>query len=324
MVQLVVKGTKFPDEFVYECDVNSEVATVTQAVTHLQNMRHKVKLHLFSMSELLSTAQKVIQGLSIKSTDGAEDVPKMKLDPSNAAGLPDTANPTIALPDKTRELIAEYEKTYQEILAAHKDPKRVNTDSMFDDYAATIRRLTVTLFPGECTHENGEDAAVTRLYELHENPDIDEDYRVHVYHCRAIMDPQWRQNELIDEATAALWFAGKKLDTASGVKVGQYCGNNPKSRLTVKPALGSGPAPSGEPRMSYDDQRNLRQRFQEKREVYATLEESELRDQVVKKARGQIVLGGGSQVGDHIRTEGLRPIYSKPTVTETAVGSGTE
>lgn len=270
MVQLCVKGTKFPDEFVFECDLKDSIATLTTTITHVQNMRHQVKLQLFSVSELIAAAK--------------------KLGPEFASQA------------------ARYEATYKELYALSRDAKATITASQFDEYWKTLKDYTVELFPAECVHKDGEEAALNRLWELHENPDIDEDYRLHVYHCRAIMDLHWRGNEKLDEDKTALWFCGKKLDKSS--TVGAYCNNNAKSKLTVKVALESGPAPSGEPRMSYDDQRTMRNMVCERREKFKQLEDSELRDRVVKQARGQILLsasGGAMAPGElPVRVTGLK------------------
>ena len=279
MVWITVKGTKFIDEFGYEANLTDVCGELAKLLTHLQNSRHRVKLQLMSVSELLETAEK--------------------------AKAP---------------LAAEYRASYESIQKASKDPKRALKPHEFDEYWTILKDLTVKMFPGECTHKEGEEAAVNHLYELHENPEIDEDYRLHVYHCRAILDPVWKQNEMLDEATTGVWFCGKVMENQETVS--KYCGGNNKSRITVKLALASGSAPSGEPRMSYDEQRTLRQAFYEKRETYKTLEDSELRDAVLRQARGRVALPpSGSSVGGSdmtLNVQQLRPIYNKRDVTETS------
>lgn len=272
MVQLCIKGTKFPDEAVFEAQCGDSVATVTSQVVHLHNMRHKVRLQLYSMGELSTTLS------------------------SNAAAAGAT--------EQLKELAARYASAYQRILAAHKDAKRVCAALEFDELWRSIKQLTIEAFPTECIHKDGDDAAINRLYELHENPDLDEDYRLHVYHCRAIMDPQWRENEIVDESKGALWFCGKVLDVTK--KLGDYCNNNAKSKLTVKVALKDGPAPAGEPRMSYDDQRVMRNYVCTKRETLKQLEDSELRDRVVQLSRGKVQLGLAGGDALNLKVSGVK------------------
>jgi hypothetical protein len=277
MVWISVKGTKFIDEFGFEADLSDSCRDLAKTLTHLQNTRHRVKLQLLSVSELLTTAENA----------------KAPLAPA-------------------------YREAYDTIYKASKDPKRPLKPLEFDEYWTILRDLTRQLFPGECTHKDGEDAAVNRLYELHENPEIDEDYRLHIYNCRAILDPQWRQNEMLDESSTGMWFCGKLMDDKE--TVAKYCGGNNKSRITLKLAPASGPAPSGEPRISYEDQRAMRRVFYEKKETLKTLEESELRDMVVKQARGRVSLPSfGDSANMNLNTQRLRPIYNKKEETETPV-----
>lgn len=272
MVQLQVKGTKFPDTFVYEVTCRDNIGEETRKVTHLQNMRHKVRLQLYSMGELATT---------LKETRAA-------IDP---------------------ELVAAYALAHETIMAEYKDAKLVIPADRFDQHWHHIKKLTIEAFPKDCTHADGDDAAVTKLWELHENPDIDEDYRLHVYHCRTIMDPQWRENEVFSDTTAtALWFCGKILDKSK--TFGDHANQNEKSKLTVKIALEKGSAPAGEPRMSYDDQRTMRNYICEKRELVKSLEDSELRDRVIQQSRGNVLIGAptvGRQGGTEssIRVQGI-------------------
>lgn len=280
MVWISVKGTKFIDEFGFEANLTDICGDLAKTLTHLQNIRHRVKLQLLSVSELLTTAE--------------------------AAKAP---------------LAPGYRDAYDTVYKASKDPKRALQPLEFDEYWTMLRDLTTQLFPGECTHKDGPEAAVNRLYELHENPDIDEDFRVHVYGCRAILDPLWKENEMLPEATTGVWFCGKLMDPKETVS--KYCGGNNKSRITVKLALASGAPPSGEPRISYEDQRVLRQSFSQKRETYKILEDSELRDLVVKQSRGRVDMPAPSRDNDaadvRLNTQQLRPIYNKKEVTETSV-----
>jgi hypothetical protein len=92
--------------------------------------------------------------------------------------------------------------------------------------------------------------------------------------------------------------------------IGKYCGGNNKSRITVKVAPEAGPPPSGEPRLSYDEQRELSRRRSQRREEYQALEESELRDLVLKQTRPNVVVGHGEATCQpQIRTSGLRKIH---------------
>lgn len=284
MVLLTVKGTTFPDEFAVECPASTEIfPELSRRVCQIQNTRHQVRLQLLSARELLEEARAKRR--------------------SNTSAASDDA-------------LEAYEHMIQDTSARLKDKSRPVTLEEFNDCAEKLRDMTEQLFPEECcVPEGGRSAAVERLYALHENPDLDEDYRLIVYHCRAILDTQWKQHELQREENAGLWFCGKLMEGT----VSKYSGSNEKSRLTVRVHPKDGAAPSGEPRISYDDQRALFERMRQRREEYKTLEESELRDRVVAQSRGRVVLDIAPAVGGvKVNLSQLRPIYSKGEEREVA------
>ena len=276
MVRLTVKGTQHPDEFTYECACADSIATVCDAVTTLLNTRHLINHQLFSGTELVPAAKRV-------------DEEKGK----------------------------QYEDLLAEVRSLMKSPTTPVLPSQFVAYWAQLHDRTAELFPSECFHKDGEEAAVDQLYAMHENPDIDEDYRLHIYHCRAMMDPKYRSNELIDVETSALWFCGKEMPKDQ--TIGKWCSNNEKSKLTVKVSKSGATAPSKEPRLGYEQQRLLRDHLAKRREEFATLEEPELRDRVLAKSKAAIrsyAAQPATAAPSSLRTDGLRPIYSGATVTE--------
>jgi hypothetical protein len=279
MVNLVVKGTKFIDEFTYQCSVTATVGELCAGLTRIQNARHRVGLQSLSVAEMVPAAKK-----------------------ANAA------------------LGDEYEQRHDAIAASLKDKATPVSDAQFDDCWQEFKARTVALFPSECVHADGDVAAVENLYAMHQNPDIDEDYRLHVYHCRAVLDPEYRPTEVLDVAKAGMWFCGKAM--APDATVGKYCSNNEKSKITVKLALADGAAPSKEPRMSYNDQRELRGTFDRKAEEFKTLEAPELGDRVAllrraeqKEAVRNTAPSGGD--GAKINVGAMRPIYSGASVSTT-------
>ncbi|KPI87350.1 hypothetical protein ABL78_3538 [Leptomonas seymouri] len=318
MVFLVVKGTVYPDEFTVERKLSdtlssssappSDKATpasgnadaspsvqdsIVPAIAHILNKRHQLRLMLMSAQELAALLQQ-----SQKEGGAAT---------SEAA------------------LLEHYTTRIEELHARLKDAASPVRDDEFDQAVAEVRAMTSSLYPCFCTHPEGTEAAIQKLYSQHEDPELDEDTRLLVYHCRAIVDPQWKANEMISEDAAALWFCGKPMEST----LAKYAGRNEKSKIIVKVAPRAGPAPSSEPRMRYEDQRILYQIMCQKREVYKQLEESELRDRVVRQARGavQLPLGaggvasstlstagagpGGSDAIPTLKTDKLRPIYSQ-------------
>lgn len=283
MVVLVVKGTKYPDEFTVQRPLTAAIdaetaetgdsqgssnsnssACVARSVCRILNARHHLRLLLLSAAELEALAP---------------------AGPSREGYRASVAQLTERLKDRAAP---------------------VEEESEFDAAVVSLRAATAALFPSYCVHPDGAAAAVARLWQQHEDPDLPETERLMVYHCRALMDPEWRSSEREPEATAALWFCGKPMRGT----LAQYCGRNDKSRLTVKVAPATGPAPSGEPRMSYEDQRAVFARLRERREELKTLEESELRDRVVRQARGQVQLQQPVQP-EQLNTAGLRPIHAK-------------
>ena len=279
MVFLVVKGTKHPDEFVYECDVKAKCVDVAATVAAIQNTRIRVKNQLFSWNDLLPAAKKAT---------------------------------------KDESIVNQLTFLMEEISASLKNAKAVVPEGMYERYWGMLRDYVVQIFPNECvvkaepapaaTSSSSTDAsaaataapplegdavheaAISRLYELHDNPDLDEDYRLHIYHCRTILDPLWRINEQLNVAKGvSLWFNGKSLK--GSYTIGKLCNDNNKSRVTVKVALKDGGAPALEPTIDYNAQRELRKVFLEKREVMSTLEESEMRDVIAKQAKAKLKFG---------------------------------
>lgn len=279
MVVLIVKGTKWPDEFHYHAPLDAPCGPLAKTLVHLQNKRYRVKLQLFSVDGLMAAAKQ--------------------------------ANP---------ELAEAYQRRHDEIHAGLKDPRQKCNDDDYDKLWLEIRDATVALFPKECFNEAGPEAATDHLYKLHDDPDLDEDYRLHVYHCRQIMDPDYRAHEVQDEDTIAAFFAAKEM--AADDVLSAYVGKNDKSRVTVKMGKRGGGAPAGEPRINYDDQRDLRRKFEAKRAEYATLEESELRDRAVaahkRDAKASLVRpegAGGGGGGAVPPPQAFRPIRSNATET---------
>ncbi|KAH9598195.1 Cilia- and flagella-associated protein 298 [Trypanosoma melophagium] len=281
MVLLTVKGTTFPDEFIYECTTSTPISSeLAQQLCHIQSTRHQVKLQLLSARELMNEAKQ------------KQKVENMEDD------------------NKNNNVLSEYERVVEEVSTRLKDKITPVTLDEFDHFAEKLRELTERLFPEECTAPNGGDrtAAVEHLYALHDNPDIDEDRRLVIYHCRAILDTQWKRHEMQQEEKAGLWFCGKLMEG----EVAKYSGKNEKSRLTVKVHPRDAAPPAMEPRMSYDDQRALFERMRERRETYKTLETSELRERVLAQARGKVLLDAPNTAsGVNLDASRLRPINPK-------------
>lgn len=244
MVLLTVKGTTHPDEFVVSAACSDIVSGLALRLVKIQNNRHRLRLQLMSVHELLEAAKKA----------------------NNAAAV-------------------ELEAFYKAVWARSRDPKAEVHDAEAHEAWVRFREMVKRIFPQDCLHKEGDDAAVTALHQKWDNPDIDEEYRLHIYHLRAVMDDRNHAHEWIPEEQAALFFCGKALDPASAI--GVLCAGNDKSRVTVKLGKAGGAAPSKEPRINYDDQRLLRQRHVERAEEFKTLEDSELRDRVLKQTRAK-------------------------------------
>lgn len=330
MVLLLVKGTKYPDEFVVERRLTDIVAGdsadtndggeckdkctsssgntagggsgsggggLAKELCHIQNSRHRLRLMLLSSQELSS----FLQGKS--------------------------------LTDAERTALSAFMRLIEELTTTLKDKTTpVQDQHQFDRAADAIRQLTVELYPEYCTvkadhKSSGEgsggggaavserEAVIDALNAMYEDPNLGEDERLTVYHCRAILDPHWKAEEDVREEEAGLWFCGKLM--ASG-PLSNYCGRNERSKVTVKVSPRTGTAPSGEPRMRYEDQRALYEHMRQRKEAYRQLEESELRDRVVRQSRGQVVMpssafaaGRGGEGSPEIAMSQLRPVYPR-------------
>ncbi|AYU83720.1 Protein of unknown function (DUF2870) [Leishmania donovani] len=313
MVLVVVKGTNYPDEFTVEraltdalssseetprgaADVNSpphacsslpSTSTIVPGIAHILNKRHHVRLMLMSAQELAT------------------------LWPQHQHRSDGTASTEARETQEPEEVLGRYQALIDGLYARLRDAKTPVLADEFDKAEHELRALTATLYSSLCTHADGPEAAVQQLYTKHEDPDLDEDTRLVVYHCRALLDPEWKANERVKEDDAALWFCGKPMNAT----LAKYCGRNEKSKVIVKVAPRKGPAPSCEPRMRYEDQRALYRALCQRREAYKQLEDSELRDRVVQQSRStrRLLLGAAAAFGS--RTEGA------PTVTPLASGT---
>ncbi|GET93438.1 hypothetical protein, conserved [Leishmania tarentolae] len=330
MVFVIVKGTNYPDEFTVEraltdalsapeetprgaVDVNpsphtcsslSSTGTIVPGIAHILNKRHHVRLMLMSAQEL-ATLWPEYQRRS-DGTLSSEAGEKQDLE----------------------EVLGRYQALIDSLYTRLKDAKTPVLADEFDNAERELRTLTATLYPSLCNHPDGSEAAVQQLYTKHEDPELDEDTRLAVYHCRALLDPDWKANERVKEDEAALWFCGKPMEAT----LAKYCGRNEKSKVIVKVAPRKGSAPSCEPRMRYEDQRALYRAMCQRRETYKQLEDSELRDRVIQQSRNtkQLLLGvaatsssynegtqmlaassSGTSSSAALRTDGLRPIFSR-------------
>ncbi|CAJ1038236.1 putative Protein (DUF2870) [Leishmania utingensis] len=329
MVFIVVKGTSYPDEFTVEraltdvlssseqssrgtADLSSPPSvcmsssrdTIVPAIAHILNKRHHVRLMLMSAQELVT------------------------LWPQQQRRFDDTANTEARENHELDEVVGRYQALIDELNRRLKDTKTPVSANEFDNAELELRTFATALYPSLCTHANGSEAAVEQLYAKYEDPDLDEDTRLVVYHCRVLLDSEWKANERVKEDEAALWFCGKPMEAT----LAKYCGRNEKSKVIVKVAPRKGPAPSCEPRMRYEDQRALYHAMCQRRETYKQLDDSELRDRVVRQSRGaeHLLLGAtaaasslstgtpippssasGTSNAAVLRTDGLRPIFSR-------------
>jgi hypothetical protein len=271
MVLLTVKGTSIHDEFTFSVPAITVCTALPRQLAVIQNLRHRIRLQLYSAAELVEDATR-----------------------ANAALAPEF----VAFKDAC--------------VARLKDVRTPVVPGDSETMWAALRDWAKRLFPADATHPDGDEAAVGALYEKHDNPDIDEAYRLHLYHVRAMLDPQYRPHEALKEDTAVLFFNGRELP--SHCAIGALCAMNEKSRVTVKLGTAGGVAPSKEPRIGYDDQREMHARYAHKAAEFATLEESELRGRVLAQTRPGLALPSGGAAPSITTDAGrLRPIQGSVT-----------
>ena len=281
MVFLIVKGTTYADEFIYECALEDKVSELTKVCTSMLNSRHLNRLQLHSARDLTPAVCRVDEEKGRAYNALVEEL-------------------TAVLKDKTSPMV---------------DP------NMFVAYWAKLHDATCDAFPSECVHKDGEKAAVDELYKMYENPEIDEDFRLHIYHCRAILDPDYRHHELTNIDTAAMWFCGKEMPRDA--QMSKWAGRNNKTKITVK-VNKTGSAPSKEPRMDYSDQRQLHEILAKRRAEFAACEEPELRERVAQQAKAALRQHSLQGVASAANGEGritvsasvVKPIFDKKTETQ--------
>ena len=250
MVNIVVKGTAYPDEFIFVAACNEQIGDIAKKLCKIQDNRHRLRLQLYSAHELLP---------AVKKATTVQDAHKFNDD-------------------------------YERLNSRLRDPRvEVSLDEAQEGWEL-FREWVIKVFPEDCkpSAENNIEAVVDSLFAKHDNPDIDEEYRLHLYHLRACMDPKNHSNEWIPEDQVAAFFCGRQLENDS--LVGALCSNNEKSKITLKLSKAGGAAPSKEPRIDYDAQRKLRAAHLAKVEEFKHLEESELRDRVVKQVKAGMAL----------------------------------
>eukprot|EP00759_Apiculatamorpha_spiralis_P025313 PhF_6_TR28322/c0_g1_i1/m.41960 len=283
MVVLLVKGTRERDDFSINVPGTTLVKDIVPVIQEMQNTRIRIHHQIYSAREL------------IESFNDKMDVTPLRavLEEAEKGIMAKAVKPEPSTPGDT-----------QRIWRAFRD-------------------ATVTLWPLDCTHTDGEDAAVSALYKKHDDPELDETQRLHVFHWRAILDREYRSHEGI-EGKAVMWFAGKLMD--ADAPLSQYLGKNEKSTATVKITAEAATAPMREPRVPYDTQRALANHAKQRAAEFKTLEDSEVREYVLKQTKGNVLLPGG-RGGDGVGGTGevrlsasnVNTICPKQTETEVVI-----
>eukprot|EP01062_Namystynia_karyoxenos_P082053 TRINITY_DN9158_c0_g1_i1.p1 TRINITY_DN9158_c0_g1~~TRINITY_DN9158_c0_g1_i1.p1 ORF type:complete len:377 (+),score=147.66 TRINITY_DN9158_c0_g1_i1:87-1133(+) len=117
-------------------------------------------------------------------------------------------------------------------------------------------------------------SCLATLWKLRDDPDIGEDERLRSWYWLELMDPDFKARDYLDPAKAQLWTCGKPVERQKILK--DYAPNE-KTKLTCKfTQTKDKGCPGREARMSFQDQRECRRQMVEKREIYKTLEQSEL------------------------------------------------
>lgn len=289
---------------------------VAPLIAHIQNRRHYLKLMLLSARELLDEVQasrgafldgnkkNSVSGKQARQQDGSLTRYGAFIDGSHER-LKQAAVP-VTLEEMSDLIVELRERT----VFLFPEWCRSAVSEVAEEDSEDEKRERVTLSAKEL------EEVVAALYAQHENPDLNEDERLVVYHCRLMLDDTWREADMEALSEVGLWFAGKLM----AGKVSKY--GNAKSKLTVRVAKSTGPAPSGEPRMRYEDQRAMFQRLREKRATFQQLEESELRDRVVQQSRGVVSLGTTRDGSGTRASIGLDPTtvrrqgVQRPTATD--------
>eukprot|EP01061_Rhynchopus_euleeides_P021607 TRINITY_DN35232_c0_g1_i1.p2 TRINITY_DN35232_c0_g1~~TRINITY_DN35232_c0_g1_i1.p2 ORF type:complete len:329 (+),score=128.06 TRINITY_DN35232_c0_g1_i1:79-987(+) len=132
-----------------------------------------------------------------------------------------------------------------------------------------VQQAAIATF-AEC---QGDDA-IDKLWKAREDSETKDDDRLRAWYFLQLIDPAFKERDFYLADKAKLWWAGKEVQRGNLLK--KYTGGNEKSKMVCKITAEKQGCPSREPKLQYNVQRDLRQHFEEKRDTFKQLEESEL------------------------------------------------
>ena len=163
--------------------------------------------------------------------------------------------------------------------AAHLlDPARVEQDRRkitqreYDEVADQLRGCAIIAFPAEASDASGGRTPVENLCAKLEDDAYEGDLD-HVRCVLALLDPGARTEDMLPEGAVQLWWASKELQASD--PLGKYSGKNEKTKLVCKLAKVGASAPTKEPPISAETQRDMMTYWHKKQEEQKKLEVDE-------------------------------------------------
>eukprot|EP01064_Diplonema_japonicum_P034114 TRINITY_DN6966_c0_g1_i1.p1 TRINITY_DN6966_c0_g1~~TRINITY_DN6966_c0_g1_i1.p1 ORF type:complete len:325 (+),score=79.83 TRINITY_DN6966_c0_g1_i1:60-977(+) len=240
MVVIHMKSTADKDEWLYETTCAKETTPLIEELAFLHNARVRLRSQTMALWNLVNEDK----GAHLKNRgEGAGAV----LD-----GLYEKAKRVTSLDNISGRVYCTREEVVRVI--------------------EEITKTTIQIFEKECSPED----AIAKLWATRDDPDVTEEERLMAWYLLELTDPQFKERDFIPLEKAKLWWAGKEIkkdDTLS-----TFVGRNEKSKIVGKLTSEATGCPSREPKLSYEEQRKLRDHFTQKRNEFKELEASELAD----------------------------------------------
>lgn len=342
MVWILVKNTlNARDEFLFQTEVSISIGELTPALVRIHNLRTRLQSqgsacynlaneqmsgrpeeHIQRLMELHREAKYHLDSSRVERRDACteEEIIAViaKIEAAAREIFPDFCkdSPASAIPAEE-----ELEKlTYDEIMALatrlmEAGVRQVEEDlNGLDDADSARKTLGKLRVP----------KAVDMLWKMRDDADIGEDLRLCAWYWLELVDPDFKGRDFYDEEKAQIWACSKAYERSQILS--DYIGKNDKQKITAKLSVSKDKGcPGRDSRMSFNDQREYRQRMEEKRERWATLEQSEFATHKnVNPVRGAHIGVSFSGKRDDIDpkkvslTQGIRPIHNASR-TETLV-----
>ena len=264
MVLFHMKSCDDRDEYLYSAPSTTNTTDVLSDLTFIHNARVRLRSQTLSIYNLLNE------------NDGEH-----------------TKNKT----DSEKESLKEIHEAASYITKLERIKERVIVGR--DELTAMVEKIenTAIEFFSEC-QSTEEIPAIESLWKKRDDSEISEGDRLRAWYFLELIDPFFKERDYFEPNKTTLWWAGKQIKPDHLLK--DFTGQNDKSKIVAKLQTTAKGCPSREQRLKYDEQRELREHFSQKRETFKELEASELasHQNVTRKPGDYVKFSAPTSTGD--------------------------